>query len=171
MARLGPGPAPGRPTAFSADGRYLVNRQVIFATRTGTFILPLKATDRATGERFTAYCFALNRAGDRVVFAAYNGLRVHDVVTGKRLGFLDRERPTQARTAVAFAPDGKRIAWGGREAVHLLDATTGKEICSWTGHRGFVRALLFSPDGNFQFSAADDTSVLAWDLKACGKGP
>jgi WD40 repeat protein len=160
------GLAPGQPMAFSADGRYLVNRQVIFDTKTDKFVLPLGAIDGAAGERFTAFSFALSRAGDRVVFASSNGLRVHEVATGKRLGFLDRARPTQARTAVAFSTDGKHIAWGGREAVYLLDAETGKEIRSWTGHRGLVRALLFSPDGNFLLSAADDTSVLAWDLKA-----
>src|SRR5262249_9649519 len=108
--------------------------------------------------------FGLSRAGDRVVFASYNGLLVHEVATGKRLTFLDKKRPTGARTAVAFSPDGKHIAWGGRETVYLLHAETGNEIRSWTGHRGLVQALLFSHDGNFLFSAADDTSVLAWDL-------
>ena len=76
------------------------------------------------------------------------------------LGFLAASRlPAQAPistlvghrgevSALAFSPDGKTIASGGKDGIVILwDAPTGKEIHTFTGHFGNVFCLAFSPDG------------------------
>jgi WD40 repeat protein len=50
--------------------------------------------------------------------------------------------------AVAFSPDGKRLASaGGDSAVKVWDAATGQEIATLRGHSGYVWSVVFSPDG------------------------
>lgn len=50
-------------------------------------------------------------------------------------------------TALAFSPDGSRLAVGSLRSVLLLDAKSGAQIARLDGHAGAVAALAFSPDG------------------------
>src|SRR5215472_13384043 len=50
--------------------------------------------------------------------------------------------------AIAFAPDGKTVASGGREgAIRFWDVRMGKEVLTLAGHKGGAWTLAFSPDG------------------------
>ncbi len=50
--------------------------------------------------------------------------------------------------AVAYSPDGKRIAAGGmNRRIHIWDAATGREVCTTRALTGNVMSLAFSPDG------------------------
>ena len=50
--------------------------------------------------------------------------------------------------AVAFSPDGRRLASAGDDGtVRLWDPATGAELATLTGHTGRVTAVAFSPDG------------------------
>jgi WD40 repeat protein len=50
--------------------------------------------------------------------------------------------------AIAWSPDGKTVATGGRDhVIHLWDAQTGAERACLRGHGTWVGALCFSPDG------------------------
>jgi WD40 domain-containing protein/cytochrome c len=56
-------------------------------------------------------------------------------------------------TALAFAPDGKRLAVGGYQTVRLLDPATGKPVRTLPGPVDQVQALAWSPDGKWLAAA------------------
>ncbi|MHC4692875.1 MAG: WD40 repeat domain-containing protein [Planctomycetota bacterium] len=55
----------------------------------------------------------------------------------------------QGAHAVAFSPDGRRLATGGdgREAVKLWDVSTRRELLRLPGQGTLFSYVAFSPDG------------------------
>ena len=66
---------------------------------------------------------------------------------------------TVRRRTVAFSPEAPEPA---DPHPHLLDALSGRELLTLTGHRDFVADIAFSPDGTRLASAGFDAARL-WD--------
>ena len=49
----------------------------------------------------------------------------------------------------------------------MWDTATGKELCRFAGHRGWINSLAFAPDGKTLASGGADSTVLVWDISAC----
>jgi WD40 repeat protein len=74
---------------------------------------------------------------------------------------------------VAWSPDSRYVASGGDDqTVQVWEATTGYPIASYeaianisvyNGHRSVIRALDWSPDGQYIASAGDDQTVQVWE--------
>ncbi|QEH34986.1 translocation protein TolB [Aquisphaera giovannonii] len=102
---------------------------------------------------------------------------------GAELSFLDlatrkprwRETiPRSSITAIAFSPDGARVAVaslehtharGGPSPVAILDAKTGREERTVRGGPEGARALAFSPDATTLAAAYAVGPVLSWDAR------
>jgi eukaryotic-like serine/threonine-protein kinase len=84
---------------------------------------------------------------------AYAGqVHVWDTASVRRL-FVCRGH-THVINAVAFSPDGERLATASMDrTVKLWDARTGQEMLTLTGHEGSVRNVIFTGDGRFLLTA------------------
>lgn len=88
-------------------------------------------------------------------------LEVDDQVEAGENGFPD--------TAVAFSPDGRRVAATGFMTVSQWDLATGKRVLSFDGHDehrihgGIIHGVAFSPDGRRLATACRDETIRIWD--------
>src|SRR5205807_4615864 len=74
-----------------------------------------------------------------------NTIKLVDVATGKELRAFKGH--TEAVTALAFSPDGKRIASGGQDnTINLWDLATGRLLAKIRTGAG-ITSLSYSPDG------------------------
>jgi WD40 repeat protein len=72
------------------------------------------------------------------------GIQLWDTATGKRARRLAGEA---YGWVVAYSPDGRFLAAGGREALQLWDVAAGKLVWQVKGGEDGTHALAFSPDG------------------------
>lgn len=78
--------------------------------------------------------------------------------------------PEFGGASLAFAPDGKTLAFdGGSGAVVIWSVTTAKEVrCLFDPHARKSSSLAYSPDGKLLAASSEDTRLAVWDL-ASGK--
>jgi hypothetical protein len=90
---------------------------------------------------------------------------VYDARMGTlRRRWSDSGKPSLSFEQLRFSPDGKLLASSDGEGIHLWEVVTGKEVCTFRGHRGEVQSLGFSANGRRLASTATDSTVLLWDL-------
>ena len=70
---------------------------------------------------------------------------------------------------VAISCSEKRISTyalsgSSDDTMKLWDASTGKEIRTFSGHIGNVNSVSFSPDGRYALSGSDDNTIKLWDV-------
>lgn len=82
----------------------------------------------------------------------------------QKLGTLDKQV-----NAIAFSPDGKRVAFGGDENnINIWDTQAPAKALRFRAHDRLVSSLAFSPDGQKLYSAGGDYWFRSWN-PATGK--
>jgi len=80
-----------------------------------------------------------------------------DVGSGRRFGPIDGDAPC------VVSPDGRILVTAG-DTVKLREWASGRVIGELpAGHRGHVKVLAFSPDGQRLATGSADTSIVLWD--------
>jgi hypothetical protein len=154
---------------FTPDGRTIVvwsgDRIIrLLDAATGTLQKQYSIADAKDG---FAYTVVLSPDGRLLGYGNQRRtLIVQEAATGKLLHRLTDLPDPLGASAIAFAPDGKSLAWGGwaDPTVHLIEVATGRERHRFAGQAGRVGALAFSADGTRLVSGNEDTTAVVWDL-------
>jgi WD40 repeat protein len=152
-----------RPTqiAFSPDGQSL-----FLATQTGG----LHTLDARTGQERLGVAIGVVQHGNfspdgksLITTGPQSLLQIWDTATGEET--LSLTSPIGRVSGAWFDPDGLRVVVAGEKAVHVLDAWTGKELCTFNGHATVATTACFSPDGKTVVSCGLDRRLRLWDAQ------
>ncbi len=106
-------------------------------------------------------------SADGMTLATHDGvLRLWEFATGQERSQLTLSVPY----AMAFSADGNILAVSDfNGSIRLWDVFADRELGELAGHRGAVKTLIFSPDGNRLISGSQDSTMLVWDAAAWSK--
>jgi eukaryotic-like serine/threonine-protein kinase len=172
------------PSAFYRFQKALRRHKVAFATTTAvtvSLVVGLLAAYRAqkSAER-QVYIAKMNLAGK--AWNENNGGKIRELLAetadesdrGFEYYYWQRQAHLDLKTltghlgpvaAVAYSPDGSRIATGSFDrTVKLWEAERGAELFTLTGHRRAIRAVCFSPDGLRVATGSEDQTAIIWDV-------
>ena len=176
-------------TAFSGDGQHILSismhRQFSLAaieTQSGKYDanwLPAGPNQNLHqllfGDVGPVYFLAVSPQGRRLAFLGESKLSIWDATLGKEVNRLAIPNGTTIAPPV-FRPDGKQMAVAQvatnrrRDDVRIWDLANNKEVWLLAGHTRHIRALAYSPDGNYLATAGEDLVVRVWDLKTGQEG-
>jgi WD40 repeat protein len=151
--------------AFSPDGRYL-------ALASGGAPATIRILDAQTGREVATR--AVPSSVDTVAFSP-NGHCLANSAQGSvtiwewraRLPVRPMQKPTfQPKVALAFSPDGKRLAGvglGRGSELRVWDAATGQELFSAREATSMLRGVAFSPDGKRLAAWGGGGLIRLWD--------
>ncbi len=97
-----------------------------------------------------------------------------EIATGEQRRIVSIPVPAFG-TSVAFSPDNRLIALGGRlgifpkkgalsNDINIYDVSATRFISTLNGHEGAINTLSFSPDGRFLASGSRDMTGLVWKV-------
>lgn len=66
--------------------------------------------------------------------------------------------------AVAFSPDGSKVACSGNHLIHVVDLQYGATPLQLRSHTHWIYSVAFSPDGTMLASSSADCTICLWEV-------
>lgn len=134
-----------------------------------------QASLAASRELAAAAIISLEVDPERSVLLALHALDVaytyqaegalHQALAAHRLRLTLAGQPGEPElTAIAYSPDGRRLATGQADGrLRIWDAATGEELLSLPAHEEFMLSVSYSADGRRLATSAWDGTARVWD--------
>lgn len=152
-----------RGPAFSPDGKHFTVNDgndanvMIYEAATGKLLHTL-----SNGGMLNRCVFSAD--GKLLLAPSITEISVWEVVSGKKVcGFDFKCGPDSAEAAVAFSPDGKRIAFSDDRLLRVGDIATGKLLFAEEGSHLLPSAFVFSQDAKTLTIRDGAGAFHAWD--------
>jgi WD40 repeat protein len=153
--------------AVLADGSQSLTEAKIWELESGRVVASFP-TASSLQAPILSLCFSPDGQALAVVGEEPAGcvLEVWDLKT-KRCRFTLHGRSRRFQSQTFFSPDSRWIAYPlGQFQLGVWDASSGKELAHYQGHREPLIAVGFSRDGRTLLSADESGTVKAWDVPA-----
>jgi WD40 repeat protein len=99
--------------------------------------------------------------GKTLAIVSHPQLGLWDVASGTVRASIDRQV-----NGMAFSPDSRVLAAGGRDGrLHLFDAE-GQFLAAFRWHQSEITAVAFSPDGRWLATGGNEDRVKLWPVEA-----
>lgn len=163
---------------YSPDGRSLAsagyNTVKIWDAESGTCLRTL------TGHRGTVISVVYSSDGQNLACGSFTSetlsgrgdsyIQIWGVKSGVCLRTLSGPNAGVRRIlegkAVAYTPDGKRVAISIDKTIKIWDVETGACLKTLNGHDAGVRAVAYSPDGKIFASGSGDKTIKIWEAES-----
>jgi RNA polymerase sigma factor (sigma-70 family) len=158
----------GQTLAFAPDGKTLAGVDKPITIRLWDVPARKKVRDIQAHD-YQVHHLAFAAGGKKIFAADGNHVSVWDPTTGEPLDDFGGHRYTI--WAVAWSPDGKRLASGAAytdNVGRVWDAQTGRNVFELRGHESGIEVTAYSPDGSLLATGSQDGTARLWD-PATGK--
>jgi WD40 repeat protein len=155
-------------TAFSPDGKKvagigLEGKTMLWDASTGKLLLQMPGVTQVKNTKGIQR-IAFSPDSSRVVTGDAQFVKIWDASSGQLIQSLAGH--SDDVWAVAYSPDGMRIASGGVDGtVRFWDASSGSPGLVLTGFQEPVETLAFSPDGMTLAASSDDLTLKLWNTQ------